>query len=602
MDSFLFEAMKYIFSMAFLCLYSNILFAQKHDAIIPMGYRAYAEPWEADRFDMNFSSGHIQLDTLKRKFEFSTTNTSICDSLGNLQFMANGCFVADKFGNLMQNGDGINNGITIFCSDDGARSFQAGIILPLPNQPFHYLLIFKKTTVATVKYSTQIAWSEIDMSLNNGKGKVIKKNQIIEIDSSHVTQLTACKHANGRDWWLISPPKDFRETYTMLLLDPTGLHVHHTQNFGKQTTYQTGLGKSLMQTLFSPNGEKYIRSSTFDSTRISDFDRCNGILSNEQLVSVPFDELTNGCGAGVSPNSRYLYLTNVFEIYQVDLRSQNSEQSKIRIDSMDGFKAELNTPMSFFSIISGADGKLYVIDGQGSFIFHTIHQPNEYGKACLFKQHDLSLPKTNILLPCNCWSYADMWYEGAPNFPFYRLGAIDGSACDTLGLDNHPLAGWHEDLIDTTAKKYRFADHSTYNPTSWFWDFGDGTTSQDTSPWHIFPSNGIYHVCLTVCNALSCDTLCYDIVVDDIIKTENEPVFDKKSLVFPNPTQDLLFFKMPSGLENVQLRAFDLMGKIVFSGLVENSISVSDWPSGIYFLSFSENGRTFQTEKVVVFH
>ncbi len=43
-----------------------------------------------------------------------------------------------------------------------------------------------------------------------------------------------------------------------------------------------------------------------------------------------------------------------------------------------------------------------------------------------------------------------------------------------------------------------FTDLSTGNPTSWDWDFGDGNSSTDQNPTHIFENYGLYTVTLTV--------------------------------------------------------------------------------------------------------
>lgn len=54
--------------------------------------------------------------------------------------------------------------------------------------------------------------------------------------------------------------------------------------------------------------------------------------------------------------------------------------------------------------------------------------------------------------------------------------------------------------------------------TSWFWDFGDGNTSTLQSPWHTFPGDGNYTVCLTVtmqCGKKICkETYCMKIPVE----------------------------------------------------------------------------------------
>jgi hypothetical protein len=46
-----------------------------------------------------------------------------------------------------------------------------------------------------------------------------------------------------------------------------------------------------------------------------------------------------------------------------------------------------------------------------------------------------------------------------------------------------------------------FTDTTTNEPTSWFWNFGDGGTSSEQNPTHIYAAQGNYTVILTACNA-----------------------------------------------------------------------------------------------------
>ena len=51
-----------------------------------------------------------------------------------------------------------------------------------------------------------------------------------------------------------------------------------------------------------------------------------------------------------------------------------------------------------------------------------------------------------------------------------------------------------------------FQDLSTNNPTSWLWNFGDGTTSTKQNPVHTYPVIGAYNVTLTVSNQYGSNT------------------------------------------------------------------------------------------------
>ena len=55
--------------------------------------------------------------------------------------------------------------------------------------------------------------------------------------------------------------------------------------------------------------------------------------------------------------------------------------------------------------------------------------------------------------------------------------------------------------------KVQFKDHSTNNPTSWKWDFGDGTTSTTHNPLHTYIKAGSLTVTLTATNAAGSSTL-----------------------------------------------------------------------------------------------
>ena len=56
-----------------------------------------------------------------------------------------------------------------------------------------------------------------------------------------------------------------------------------------------------------------------------------------------------------------------------------------------------------------------------------------------------------------------------------------------------------------------FTDTSTGGPTSWSWNFGDGTSSSAQHPTHAYPSHGPHHVTLTVAHAVGSDTVTMEV-------------------------------------------------------------------------------------------
>jgi len=53
----------------------------------------------------------------------------------------------------------------------------------------------------------------------------------------------------------------------------------------------------------------------------------------------------------------------------------------------------------------------------------------------------------------------------------------------------------------------KFHDMSAGNPTRWAWEFGDGATSTEQHPTHLYPFEGSYDVRLTVSNQFGSDTM-----------------------------------------------------------------------------------------------
>ena len=62
----------------------------------------------------------------------------------------------------------------------------------------------------------------------------------------------------------------------------------------------------------------------------------------------------------------------------------------------------------------------------------------------------------------------------------------------------------------------QFNDVSTGSVSNWAWDFGDGGTSADADPSHLYATSGTYTVSLTVTNTIGSDTETQTITINDL--------------------------------------------------------------------------------------
>jgi PKD repeat protein len=71
-----------------------------------------------------------------------------------------------------------------------------------------------------------------------------------------------------------------------------------------------------------------------------------------------------------------------------------------------------------------------------------------------------------------------------------------------------PVASFDgEPRVGRSPLEVRFTDTSTGAPTAWFWDFGDGATSTEQHPKHVYVSPGLFTVRLAVSNSSGSDEL-----------------------------------------------------------------------------------------------
>ena len=479
----------------------------------------------------------------------------------------------------MLNGDTLNPGkvFNSYCSYPWNQFYpiiQPCVFLPKPGSDSLYYLFHLRSDD---KYRTpmNLLYTEIDANGDNGKGAVISKNTTLLSDSLYLGQfVTATRHANGRDWWVVVTRRYHSEMHVTLVTPDTVQYV------GMQDVGFSEMDSAYCcnQTRFTPDGSKFFRNHPWGML-ILEFDRCNGTFSKP--VYWDYHIVPHGSGGvAVSPDNRFLYLCSGLTIQQYDLRATDILASREVVAEYDGFISP--EPTYFFHAALAPDGKIYILTTTNNDILHVIHSPNKKGIACNVEQHAIKLPARGS------------FFE--PNVPNYRLGPLDGSPCDTLGLDNLPIAHFRHEVADTLSpQQIEFTDLSYYEPSTWLWDFGDGITSQDTSPLHLYAAPGAYQVCLTVCNANACDTECMAVEVKTVstVTLQGE---GGQILLWPNPAGEVLHLKAESGIENIKI--FEGTGREVIQvthQAIEGQMSVDirHLPPGLYFLSLRSEGKTW---------
>lgn len=76
-----------------------------------------------------------------------------------------------------------------------------------------------------------------------------------------------------------------------------------------------------------------------------------------------------------------------------------------------------------------------------------------------------------------------------------------------------PVADFTVSTDSSCTGEVSFTDQSSQAPSSWFWDFGDGSSSLQASPVHYYSANGSYNVRLIATNTFGSDTVIKNNVV-----------------------------------------------------------------------------------------
>lgn len=419
------------------------------------GYDTGAHYWFGiSTLDFGQQPVNITRDSLGISFDRS--NSSISDADGNYLFSCNGIQVYNSFDEKIA--DSLS---TIDSSYELFQLYPTAFALGIPDKQYHlivpnpdynnlfdifyiYIDTFMVPGGAYID-GKRLLRATVNMSANNEHGLVNSKDVEILRHQNNIA-VAACKHANGKDWWLTTN-RTGSNCYDFLYYTGDDSLRHSIECAGDS------IGPGAINLRFSPDGSKFV--SIYTSVNIFDFDRCSGSLSLKEIIDVP--EFTDSLHwwpttLEFSPDNRFLYVCNDFRIYQFDMTANPIASSRVTVGVYDASHS-CPFPQTFYYAQLAPDGKIYMNSGNTNYCIGVIGNPNGLGASCNFNDTAINLPT---------------FISGLPYYPNYRLGALPGSPCDTLTGLNETARALKEKILkvfpnpagNTVTVDYGFTDWS----------------------------------------------------------------------------------------------------------------------------------------------
>ncbi len=406
--------------------------------------------------------GTYSFDTtgLWHPYRHTFTPAYIPDSAGGILFQCNGTLVANAAGQLLDNGDSLTDNYYYNYAYDGVTSHQSVISVPKKGNTYWLFYYSFSDSAFALPYGSpdRLYYAVVDMDANGGAGRVIKKKIPLHKGVMGDCRLTAVRHGNGRDWWLVNHGY-VNDVYNKYLVTPDTVLGPFEQHIGAPEDEPDLHGGAQ----FTQDGTRYASGTTGGPLNLMDFDRCTGLFSNPVSISVysesPYPAIdTNSIVDAIcfSPSNRYLYVSTLQYILQYDTWADTIANSRYLVVKTD---STYRNSDPFFSMFLTPHNKIIVSNYQGLPAYcgyHTIEYPDSVGFACGFQKESIVVPSA---LSSNT----------LPNIINLQLGALVSSACDTLSdtLISALFAPLHEQYIGVfpnPANDKVFIETSGYGP------------------------------------------------------------------------------------------------------------------------------------------
>ena len=392
---------------------------------------------------------------------------------------------------------GYSSGEKVYKTTDGGNNW-INISGTLPNMPVNCIELDKNNSLEAVYIGTDLGVFSTDSTLNdwnqfnNSLPNVIVNELEIQYQSNKLFAATYGRGLWNIDLQITSPPiADFSYSDSIFCSLPADITFSNNSyysnlyywDFGDGTTSSsnnpthtyTSFGTYSVQLIaIGPLGNDTVLKQHIISVDPSNAcittlptsgsgntqTLCNGTLYDVGGPSGNYYDQNDSWITIAPPGSNQITLT--FNSFDVEAPSSSSYCNWDYLEIFDGVDTTAPSLGRFCNVLTGSPGVINSTGGAITVLLHSDQAVNGTG----FEAN---------------WSCV---FPSSPPVSMFEVS--DSISCDAT---------------------ISFLDLSTNGPTSWLWDFGDGTTSTNQNPVHTYLNSGTYDVKLITANSFGLDSV-----------------------------------------------------------------------------------------------
>ena len=384
--------------------------------------------------------------------------SSISDDEGNLMFYTNGQTVWNRNHQIMTNGEGLSGEI------DG---IQSAIIVPKPNDYSTYYIFYTRenTQSSPIYFLPGVYYSEVMFDAQNPLGYITLNKDIRIAEINSTSRIAAIHHPDNDTirvvcitkpdpvFGYIVPEGEF--IFRIFNVTSNGLNITPEKRPINENLGRLGAMK------FTPDGS-YLAFADSVNQKVYFYEYDNNTINFQHYFTLPtipaFGVFLNPYGIEFSQDSKIFYYTGGNYIVQFPYRDIGGSEPA------EYYLIPISNPGS---IQLARNGKIYIAHGNlfsPTGHLGVINNPENKGEECNYR---------------------------SANIQFENASSTRGLPIFVASYLRSRIIPSKDDCVDVA---FNFELDAYRAILSVLWDFGDGTTSTDFNPTHLFSTPGTHKV------------------------------------------------------------------------------------------------------------